>query len=320
MSKRREESGHSKLISQGKRVRTGSANRLSQWLTLLILLGLAVSPVRADLLLASNGVHYGPGDMLELSIGLDATAGLNDQVDIYFAVIPPASETALFISGEPGSATVTSGALGDPNSWTPLAQGVVLSQVGDIAPAPWLSVPLPEGLPTGDYRVAFATTEPGTVNVVDSIFRTVRILENSIKGNLGFFDGSWFNTTFSSAGDMRHELKEMSPGMFELMVDVDENVGGLPQDREPKTYPFSVEDFSGDLNFQFNDSEFFNGPVVVSWLANGEIELNIDDVGMGGFVSFEANGTRDGDDLEMEYTVNFGTQAVGTISTTREDN
>lgn len=272
-----------------------------------------------ELLVEANGVHFGPGDAMELSIGLDETEGANTPVDAYFAVIPPGSDSALFISGGPGTASISPGLLTNPATWTPLAEGVVLSQIGDVKPAPWLTVPIPETLATGDYRVAFATTMPGTLEVVNSVFLTLRVLENSIKANLGLFTGDWFNTTFTSTGPMLWEIRELAPGSMELFVDLDGFVGGAP-DPDPETYPFTIDDLTGNLDFQIIDPDFFNGPVFITLSSDGEIEVDIPDVGMAGFVSFNATGARVDDAIEMDYTVSFGIEAVGTISVSRAEN
>lgn len=286
---------------------------------LLSALAAVSQPGRGELLLDANGIHFGPGDTLELAIGLNDTANQTDPVDAYFAIITPDGNSLLFVSGSAGNPTLTPGLLSEPSTWTPLASRVVLKNIGDTKLIPYLNTTLPEGVPTGDYRIAFATTLAGTLNVVESQFLVVRVLENSIKGHFGKFTGEWNNNTFNASGPVSFELDEVAPGILEGSL----SFGGfaaMSWDSETGTETRQVQlaDFSGLIDYETEDP-LIDGTYSVTYTPAGHVTLEVTDIGFAGYFGVTANGNRNGDAIEIDYevTAGFGS-AQGTISGQRQ--
>lgn len=269
---------------------------------LILLALLPMSGARAELQLTSNGIHFGPGDTLTLSVGISQDVSLLTPVDIYFAVIPPASDTAIFISGEPGAAILTPGSIADPQTWTPLAVSAPVTAGFETGLIPFISAPMDNSLATGDYMVAFAMTATGTFEVIDSRFTTIRILENSIKANLGRFSGQWYNNTFGSNGDASIEIVEVAPGVLEGTIDLDGNVGGM-SDPDPLVRQAELADFTGLIDYESED-ELINGTFGLTLTPQGDISYSVEDIGIGNFFSFNATGTREGTSISLDYQVN----------------
>jgi len=277
-------------------------------------------PAHGELLLSTNGIHFGPGDTLEISIGLNDTESQADPVDVYFAVITPDGNSVLFISGSALVPTITPGLLAEPSSWTPLAQNIILKNVGDTKLIPFVSVPLPAGLLTGDYRVAFATTKAGTLDVVESQFTVLRVLENSIKGHFGSFAGEWNNNTFSASGSVNLELQEIAPGTLEGSL----SFGGfaaMSWDSETGTETRQVQlaDFTGLIDFESADP-LIDGTYSVTYTPSGEITIEVTDIGFAGYFGVSASGNRIGDQVEIDYevTAGFGS-AQGVVTGDRQE-
>ncbi|MEZ5489732.1 MAG: hypothetical protein R3F50_05365 [Gammaproteobacteria bacterium] len=279
------------------------------------LLGFA-GAARAELLLVINGIHFGPGDTLDVSIGLDNTGSQIIPVDVYFAVLSPDANTVLFISGDASTPVITLGQIADPSTWMPLAQDVVLKDIGDTGPIPYLSVTLPEELLIGDYQIAFATTRSGTFEVVEAEVVLLRMLENSIKSNLGNFVGSWKNITFDSNGAARFRFREVSPGMLEYTIDLDGFVDG-DQDPFPIVREIPLADFTGRIDFETNDPLFL-GPVTNVLTPKGDYTYTIANVGIEDLGAFTATGSigRFWLDLDFQVDSTFGI-IVGTVLATR---
>jgi len=283
------------------------------------MLAVATLPAQGELLLDANGIHFGPGDTLELSIGLNDTANLIDPVDVYFVIITPDGNSLLFVSGSAGSPALTPGQLSEPASWTPLATGVVLKNIGDTDLIPYLSAALPEGVPTGDYRIAFATTLAGTLDVVESEFLVVRVLENSIKGHFGQFTGEWNNNTFNASGPVTFELNEVSAGVLEGSL----SFGGFAamswnSETGTETRQVQLADFSGLIDYEVEDP-LIDGTYSVTYTPAGDVTIEVTDIGFAGYFGVTATGNRDGDAIEFEYEVTAGFGAAqGTISGQRQ--
>ena len=281
----------------------------------IVLMPFAMVQAHGELLLGTNGIHFGPGDTLEISIGLSGTEALTDPVDAYFAVITPDGDSILFISGDPGAPTITAGSASEPATWTPLARNVILENFGDSEPIPFVTFPLPEDVPTGDYRVAFATTLAGTLDLVESEFAVLRILENSIRGHFGSFAGEWNNNTFNASGPVTFDLQEIAPGMLEGSL----SFGGfaaMSWDSETGTETRQVElaDFTGLIDFETED-ELIDGSYSVTYTPAGEITIEVTNIGFAGYFGVTASGNRSGDEIEIDYEVTAGFGAAQGVVT-----
>jgi len=272
--------------------------------------------VRGELLLDINGIHFGPGDTLDISLGFSDTENQTVPVDLYFAVLFPDGNTVLFISGDALAPVITPGKLTDPATWTPLEQGVMLKDMGNSDLMPYLSATLPDDTAAGDYQIAFAAIRAGTQEIMESQIIVMRILENSIRSNIGYFVGSWDNTTFDSTGIARFRIREVAPGMLEYTIDLDGFVDG-DDDPFPLVRDMPLADFSGNVDFT-TDDPLFAGPVTNTLSTRGNYSYSIENVGIEGLGAFNAAGKVGAFWLDLDFQVDstFG-MIVGSVLAAR---
>ena len=287
-------------------------------LSLLFLASLGFAgAAQAELLLSVNGIHFGPGDTLEVSVGFNDTETQTTPVDTYFAVLAPDGNTVFFISGNAMAPVITPGQITDPSTWTPLSRGVALKDIGDSELLPFLRATLPEDLPVGDYQIALATTRAGTTELIESQVVLMRILENSIASNIGYFVGSWENTTFDSTGAARFRIREVSPGILEYTIDLDGFVGG-DDDPFPILREMPLADFTGIVDFEVEDP-LFTGPVTNFLSPQGNYTYRIANVGIDGLGAFNATGDIGSFWFALDFQVNTTAGVViGTVLAARQ--
>ena len=270
---------------------------------------LFVHVAQAELLLETNGIHFGPSDNLVVSVGINQEETLAGPVDIYLAWVPPSSQTAFFFAD--ANPVPLEFGVADSGNWPALVNGIQLDAGFNTGLIPFFNLGIESSVAVGDHQFALALANAGTLDFIDIKFANVRVLTNSIKDNLGEFVGSWNNTTFGSSGAASINITEVSPGIVEGTLDLDGFVGGL-LDPAPETRQVAVDE-TGLIDSTSEDS-LINGTWRLRLTPQGEITIEVRDIGMG-FVNFDATGSRVGDSVNLSYDVGI---AVGTVTGERQ--
>lgn len=107
--------------------------------------------------LNTNGLSFGPGNTIAVTLSAHNIGGPALTGDFYFGLIHPDGVTASFISG---GNFVPSRLDADPQTWPPYSANIVLPSGFDVTIPDFFVVTVPAGTPIGNYRFFAALTTP----------------------------------------------------------------------------------------------------------------------------------------------------------------
>jgi hypothetical protein len=107
--------------------------------------------------LNTNGLSFGPGNTIAVTLSAHNIGGPALTGDFYFGIIYPDGVTATFIV--PGGAA-TARLDADPRTWPPYQANLVLPPGFDVTIPNFYVVTVPAGVLTGNYRFFAAFTAP----------------------------------------------------------------------------------------------------------------------------------------------------------------
>ncbi len=277
-----------------------------------LFLGLSLNVQASTLLLDGGASNLGPGDPLNLSVGVQHNEAPTN-VDVYLALVMPEGSILFFsLTEEPG---ILNSHVGDasPENWTPLLTNLELTTGMDTGLIPIFNYTLAGTEPSGDYQWLLATTPVGNRELIDITSYSFKVSSRNISNLQGTWSGSWTNDTFGSTGAASLSIENnQAPGSIKLTIDLDGFVGGL-LDPDPEALISTISN-NGDINYSGQIDLL--GPLTFTLGNDGQITINANNIDVSGFDSFTATGTLSESQLNLNYTVTFsgGSTATGTVT------
>ncbi|MEQ9453656.1 MAG: PEP-CTERM sorting domain-containing protein [Phycisphaeraceae bacterium] len=136
--------------------------------------------------------------------------------------------------------------------------------------------------------------------------------------DLGFYDGDWFNTTFSSTGNMDFTFTSDGSSVT-VSIQLGGFVFGFPAPAAPLVYSFPINGGTGEIDFATVGDPLL-GDITGSADSSGNVSLFATNFAVTspafGFDSFSISGTASDGVIDFDYTI----EASGTVFAVGEIN
>jgi hypothetical protein len=276
---------------------------------------LCAVPVGAlTIYLDDGGENFGPGDTLNLSIGV-ANPDAVVTVDAYLLLILP-DQTWLFFQLDGSGNLIPLPGTTDPTTWTKLLSNVTLTAGLDTGAVPVLSYTFTGSEPTGMYQWILAFMNAGTLDLLGYEIEPFMVGTYPLANVIGTWSGSWTNQTFGSTGSANFEIVDSSPGVVTITVDLGGNVfGGV----DPPAFTVTAT-LDSEGNITITGESPVLGTLNIIFNTDGTFTGTVESIPAAGIDSTNFSGTVSNGVLTLNYTVNFSnnTQAVGILTATRQ--